>query len=325
VVLAHTVEDRLDVMRAAILTAYGQPPQPGDFENPAPGNGQVEVEVLAAGLNPVDIAMASGTFYGGAPPLPSVVGREGVGRLPDGRRAYFDGPVAPFGSMAERALIDPESAIPLPDGLDEGVATGLGIAGLAAWLSLEWRARVQEGETVLVLGASGVVGQVGVQAARLLGAARVVAAARSREGLERARELGADATVRLDQEEDLAEALRSACAGGADVVVDPLWGEPAAAAVEAMRPGGRLVQIGQSAGERSSILSSAVRGSMLSILGHTNFAAPLEVKRAAYTRMAEHAAARELRLEVERVGLEDVGEAWARQQAGPQRKLVVVP
>ncbi len=312
-------------MRAAILTAYGQPPVLGDFDDPAPAKGQVEVEVLAAGLNPVDLVIASGTFYGGSPPLPSVVGREGVGRLPDGRRAYFDGPVAPFGSMAERTLIDPESAIPLPEGLDEAVATGLGIAGLAAWLSLEWRARVQEGETVLVLGASGVVGQVGVQAAGLLGAGRVVAAARSADGLERARELGADATVRIGEDRDLAEALRSACGGGADVVLDPLWGEPAAAAVEAMRQGGRLVQIGQSAGERSSILSSAVRGGMLSILGHTNFAVPAEVKRAAYTRMADHAAAGELRLEVERVALEDVGEAWARQQAGPQHKLVVVP
>jgi len=313
-------------MRAAILTAYGRPPEPGDFDDPSPAKGQVEVEVLAAGLNPVDIAIASGTFYGGSPPLPSVVGREGVGRLPDGRRAYFDGPVAPFGSMAERALIDPASAIPLPEGLDEAVATGLGTAGLAAWLSLEWRARLQEGEAVLVLGASGVVGQVGVQAARLLGAARVVAAARSEEGLERARVLGADATVRLDGEEgDLAEALRSACDGGADVVLDPLWGEPAAAAIEAMRQGGRLVQIGQSAGERSSLLSSAVRGGMLSILGHTNFATPTEVKRAAYTRMAEHATAGELKLEVERVSLEDVADAWARQQTGPHRKLVIVP
>ncbi len=312
-------------MRAAILREHGRAPELGDFEDPVAGEGQSVVEVLAAGLNPVDIAIASGTFYGGAPPLPSVVGREGVGRLSDGRRVYFDGPVPPFGSMAERGLIDASSAIPLPDGLDEAVATGLGIAGLAAWLSLEWRARVQEGETVLVLGASGVVGQVGVQAARLLGAGRVVAAARSAEGLERARGLGADAVVRLGSDGDLAKALRSATDGGADVVIDPLWGAPAAAAVEAMRPGGRLVQIGQSAGERSALLSSAVRGRMLAILGHTNFAAPVEVKRAAYTRMAEHAAAGELRLEVERVALSDVADAWVRQQAGPARKLVVVP
>lgn len=312
-------------MRAAVLREYGAAPQPEDFEDPQPAGGQVVVEVLAAGLNPVDLSISSGTFYAGAPDLPYVVGREGVGRDPAGRRIYFDGPVAPFGSFAERALIDEASAIPVPDGVDDGLAVCCGIAGLAAWLALDWRAGLQEGETVLVLGASGVVGQIGVQAARLLGAGRVVAAARSAEGLERASQLGADATVRIGEPDDLAEAFREAAGGGVDVVVDPLWGEPAAAAIEATNREARVVQIGQSAGARASIASSAVRGRMLSILGHTNFAAGPEAKRAAYSRMLEHASAGELTADVERVPLEDVADAWSRQRSGPHRKLVIVP
>ena len=78
----------------------------GEFEEPAAGPDQAVVEVLAAGLNPVDVAICAGRFYAGKPPLPSVAGREGVGML-DGERVYFDAPIAPFGSMAERALIDP--------------------------------------------------------------------------------------------------------------------------------------------------------------------------------------------------------------------------
>ncbi len=195
-------------MRAAVLHDFGVP-SAGDFEEPAAGPGQAVVEVLAAGLNPVDVAICAGRFYAGKPPLPSVAGREGVG-LVDGARVYFDGPIAPFGSMAQRALVDPAHTYALPDGVADGVAVALGISGLAAWLALTWRAQLQPGEHVLVLAASGVLGQIAVQAAKLLGAGRVVAAARSEEGLARCMELGADASVLLDGREDLATALAQA-------------------------------------------------------------------------------------------------------------------
>jgi len=312
-------------MRAALLRQYGEAPEPGEFDEPEPGEGQAVVEVLAASLNPVDVAMASGTFYAGSPPLPSVVGREGVGLTGDGKLIYFDGPVPPYGSIAERVLIDKVSAVPLPADIDPALASSLGIAGLAAWLALEWRAQVKPGETVLVLGASGVVGQVAVQAAKLLGAARVVAAARSSEGLQRAMERGGDATVQIDQVDDLAQAFRDAGEGGVDVVIDPVWGEPAAAALEACRPHGRLVQIGQSAGSHSSIASAAIRGKLLAVLGHTNFMAPQDVKRSAYLRMVGHAVSGDLSVDIERVALADIADAWRRQQKAPHHKLIVVP
>jgi len=314
-------------VRAAILRWYGAPPEPGDFDEPAAADGHEIVDVLAAGLNPVDIRMASGTFYGGSPPLPSVAGREGVGRRADGQLVYFDAPVPPYGSFAERAPIVSDSAIVLGAEIDPGLAVAFGVAGLAAWLALDWRAQLREGEAVLVLGASGVVGQIAVQGARLLGASRVVAAARSHDGLERAEGLGADAVVDLKAgAEDLVDALREASGGdGFDVVVDPVWGEPAAAALEACRARGRLVQLGESAGPYTTLTSATIRGRLLSVLGHTNFMAPPEVKRGAYERMVAHAAAGELSVDVERVPLEDVAEGWQRQQHSPHHKLVIVP
>lgn len=312
-------------MRAAILTAYGQTPEIGDFDDPTSGDGNEAADVLAAGMNPVDILKTSGNFYAGNPPLPSVTGGEGIARLADGRNVYFDAPLPPFGAFAERTLIDPGSTYAVPDGLDPALAVVFGIAGLAGWLALEHRAKVRSGETVLVLGAGGVVGQVAVQAAKLLGAGRVVAAARSSDRLDRASQQGADACVQIGAVDDLAAAFRAAGDGGIDVVVDPVWGEPAVAALTAMKPFGRLVQIGQSAGAEATIASAAIRGKTLDVLGHTNFAVPVETKRAAYERMAGYAVDGKLEVEVERVPLDGVPEIWERQRSSPGRKLVVVP
>jgi NADPH2:quinone reductase len=312
-------------MRAAILREYGQTPEIGEFDDPVASGGNEIVEVLAAGMNPVDILKASGHFYGGNPPLPSVTGGEGVGRLADGRTVYFDAPVPPSGSFAERALVSPDDTYAVPDGLDPALAVVFGIAGLAGWLALQYRANVQPGETVLVLGAGGVVGQVAVQAAKLLGAGRVVAAARSEDRLDRAVQQGADATVQIGAVDDLAEAFRAAGGGGIDVVVDPVWGEPAVAALAAMNPRGRLVQLGQSAGAEASVPSALIRGKTLDVLGHTNFGVPVADKRAAYETMAEQAAAGRLDVPVERVPLDAVPDIWERQRSSPGVKLVVLP
>ena len=314
-------------MRAAILREYDATPELGEFDAPVDGDGGdggVAADVLAAGLNPVDLRKAAGAFpLAPKPPLPSVAGWEGVARLSDGRRVYFDGPIPPHGALAERTLLDPDTLFDVPDGVDDGVAVALGIAGLAGWLALEWSAKLREGETVLVLGASGTVGQVAVQAARLLGAGRILAAGRSRAGLDRAAELGADATVELGG--DLEAALREAAPDGLDVVVDPLWGEPAVAAIKNCRRYARHVALGQSAGLEATIASADVRNKALSIVGHTNYAVPLEDRRAAYERMARHAAAGELTVDYERVPLDDAPEAWERLRSGPGAKLVVFP
>ena len=268
--------------------------------------------------------MASGTFHGTVPDRPYIPGREGVGRAEGGERSYFEAK-APFGSLAEKALAPREALVPLPDAVDDALATCFGVAGLAAWLALERRAHVGEGDKVLVLGASGVVGLIGVQAARLMGADLVVAAARDADGLKRAGELGADATVRMDEAADLAAAFREATDGGPDVVLDPLWGEPAAAATEAAAQGARIVHLGQSAGPKATFKSGDVRGKELSILGHSNFAVPRAEKNAAYRRMVEHCAAGELTAPVETMPLDRIADAWELQQQGPHHKLVLIP
>ena len=308
-------------MRAAILREHGGVPEV--HEHPEPEGGEV-LELVAAGLNPVDRRIATGTFPSERHEPPYIAGKEGVGRRADGGLVYFEYSRHPFGAFAERTTIEPGSGYPVADGVDAGVAVAMGVSGLAAWLPLAWRAGLQEGETVLVLGASGVVGQIAVQAAKLLGAGRVVAAARDADALERTRALGADETVQITGDE-LAPALREAAGGdGYDVVLDPLWGPPAAAAVLAMAPFGRLVSLGQSAGAEATFESGPVRGKPVSIFGYTNYTAGEERKAAAYAQLTRHVAAGDIRIELERIGLDDLPGAW-RRQGSSHRKVVVIP
>src|SRR3954454_12895516 len=248
-------------MDTAVLRDYGSDPEIGELGEPQ-ANGLALVEVSVAGLNPVDHTIACGRFPGREPPLPSVPGLEGIGTV-GARRVYFDSPVAPFGSMGERTLVEEDELIEVPEGVEDGLAVSFGISGLAAWLALTWRAELQEGESVLVLGSSGVLGQIAVQGARLLGAGRVVAAARDAESLDRARrELGADAVVERGGQGDLEEQFKEAGGGGFDVVIDPLWWEPALAALGSLNVEGRLIQIGNSAAESVELPTRGFRNQL---------------------------------------------------------------
>jgi NADPH:quinone reductase-like Zn-dependent oxidoreductase len=310
-------------MRAAVLRARGEPPEPGEFPDPEPDVEHPVLDVLVAGLNPIDLSIAAGTVPAREREHPSVPGTEGVGEL-DGRRYYFDTPVPPYGSIAERALVERDSLIELPEDLDLGLAVSLGVSGFAAWLALTWRGELQSGDDVLVLGASGVVGQIAVQAARLLGAGKVVAAARDEASLERARhQLGADAVVQLGGEGDLTEHLREAVGGGYDLVIDPLWGEPAVAALAALNRDGRLVAIGNSASETAAMPGRDFRNRLGRIVGHTNFHASHQLKSEAYGAMARHAAAGEIAVPVHERPLEEVAAAWEELGRSPHHKLVL--
>jgi NADPH2:quinone reductase len=310
-------------MRAALIRELGAVPEPAEVAAPSRGT---LLEVDSAGLNPLDVGVAAGRFYGGHPPLPYVPGCEAVGRIRRSGRVYVSGGglgVRVDGTLAER--VDPGEALAIPVGDDvaDELALACGIAGLAGWLPLTWRAPVREDDRVLVLGATGIAGTIAVQAARLLGAQRVVAAGRDPGRLERTRELGAHETVQVERD-DLADALREACGGdGPTLVFDPLWDGPAAAAVQAAAPGARIVQVGQSAGPEATLRSNDVRGKQLELLGYSNFAAPSDVVRQGYLELLGHVASDRVRVEVETFPLDELAWAWRRQVAGPGAKLVV--
>src|SRR5262249_57964524 len=127
----------------------------------------------AASFKPVDKQLAAGTQFASSREFPVICGTDGVGRLPGGSRVFFGGPRRPYGSFAERTVVRLEQCFPIPDNLDDATAAAVP-NGVSAWLSLSHRAGLRPGETVLILGATGVTGRLAVQIAKILGASRVV-------------------------------------------------------------------------------------------------------------------------------------------------------
>jgi NADPH:quinone reductase len=305
-------------MRAAQIAGLGREPQLVELE----GDGAVEIRAVA--LNPIDIAVANGRFYGGHPPFPYVPGNEAVG-LVEGVRLHLHGEnrgITLNGFLVERLDFPAALGAPVPDELDDATASACGVAGLAGWMPVAVRAPVQPDDRVLVLAATGAAGRVAVQAAKLLGAQRVVAAGRNDARLKRTLSLGADETVNLE-DDDLVERIRDACGDeGPTLVVDPLWGDVARIVTEAAAPNARIVHMGQSAGPDATLASSLVRGKQLSILGYTNFRLTPEQRIDAYGDLTAHVGAGRIEIDVETFPLDRVADAWQAQQEGT--KAVVV-
>jgi NADPH:quinone reductase-like Zn-dependent oxidoreductase len=317
-------------MRAAVVEAVGSPPAVGDVDEPVPDARSALVEVEAAPLNPVEIRVAAGRHPRQAQP-PYVPGLEGVGRvvesarIPPGRRVRFESAALPGfganGTLAERAAVPEESLVVLPDEAPADLAAALGVVGITALLAIE-RAAPAGGERVLVLGATGAVGQAAVQLAKLLGAGRVVGAGRNSGRFQDILDLGADAMVDLG-DSDLPAAFEEAAGGPLDIVIDPLWGEPAMAALRVLATEGRLVNVGQSAGTDVRIPLELVRNRQGAIHAISSGWTGLERKASVYDRLLDYALSGHLTVDREVLPLEDVGSAWERQGASPGRKLVI--
>jgi len=261
-----------------------------------------------------------------------VPGVQGVGVVtgsavhPAGTRIWFatSAGMAPGdGSLAERCAVADADLVPITADLPDPAAAALGLSAVAAWMALTWRGRFRAGETVVVLGAGGAVGQVAVGAARVLGAARVVAVCRPGRSAERARGAGADEVVELTGGVDeLADRLARACGGAADVVVDPVFGTAATAASRVLAAGGRLVNLGGASGDTAQFSSSVLRSRSAEVLGYTNNALTPAQRAAALDTVLGHAAAGRLGVAHDVLPMSRVAEAWARTAQGGTRQVL---
>ncbi|MFC5510111.1 zinc-binding alcohol dehydrogenase family protein [Massilia jejuensis] len=302
-------------MKAAIITEKGAAPAIQDFPAPTAQAGALLVDVDTAGLGGWDVLGA----YRLGVQFPCVIRGEGVGRLEDGRRVYFgERSVQPYGAWAERTLVPVEELWDVPDDVDDRTAIAMGIAATGALVPLE-AAKIQPGEQVLVLGATGTLGQIALQLARHLGAGRVVAAARSAPALERLKERGiADDIVVLGGDDDVA-ALKAAGGAGFDVVLDLVCGQPMLNALKATRWGARIMTIGTGAGRQLNLDIADLLFRTLSCIG-TGQRPPAD-RRAIWERLLRIAREQAIQIDYADFAFDDAAAAWAAQIDGPHAKI----
>lgn len=256
-------------MRAMQVTELGQPLSLRDVPTPVPGPGQVQVRVHTCGLNFGDLLIIKGT-YQEKPALPFTLGMElcgtvtAVGAEVDtlrvGQRiAAYCG----FDALAEYAAIPANICVPIPDQMTDEDAAAFLIAYGTSHVALDYKAHLQPGERLLVLGASGGVGLTAVELGKLMGA-EVIAVARGADKLAVAKSMGADHLINSETD-DIRERVKSL--GGADVVYDPIGGDQFKAALRACNPEARLIPLGFASGEVPQIPANHLLVKNLTVIG----------------------------------------------------------
>lgn len=256
-------------MRAMQVTEYGQPLALRDIDKPTPAPGQILLKIHTVGMNFGDILLVKGT-YQEKPPLPFTLGMEicgtiegvgdGVSHLRPGQRvAVFAG----TGGLAEFGCFDAAACVPIPDNMSANDAAAFLIAYGTTHVALDYRANLQKGERLLVLGAAGGIGLTAVELGKLMGA-EVIACARGADKLAVCKAAGADHLI--NSETDDIRAVVKAL-GGADVVYDPVGGEQFTAALRACNPEARIIPLGFASGDVPQIPANILLVKNISVLG----------------------------------------------------------
>jgi NADPH2:quinone reductase len=256
-------------MLAYRVTETGQPARLMRIDPPRPGSGQVLLDIRACGLNFADLLMIKGT-YQDTPKAPFTLGLEVSGVIaalgPDVRGFAVGERVAIHagqGGLAQQGAFDADRLVRLPDAMSFEDAAAFQVAYGTSHVALDHRARLQPGETLVVLGAAGGVGLTAVEIGKRMGA-RVIAVAHGADKLAAAERAGADHLLDADHL-DLRSALKDL--GGADVVYDPVGGDAFTAAFRACRPEARILAIGFASGDVPQIPANHLMVKNIDVLG----------------------------------------------------------
>lgn len=322
-------------MKAAVLHKLGEIPRFEDFPEPAPEEEQVIVKVKAASLKNIDRMLARGSHYDSYSNLPVVVGIDGVAILEDGTRIYTG---SHSGMMAEKATVSKQRCVSLPDNIDNVTAAALPNPALSAWLALSYRAKLRPGETILIMGATGVTGKLAVQLAKYFGAGRIVATGRNKKELEILPLLGADTVISLEKSN---EELKKTFEGQIeykrfDIVLDYIWGHYAEVLLDAMTGHDlnaeahrtRYIQIGEMAGATIKLSAATLRSSAIELYGQGGGSIPKDGMAKILTeiipKLFNLAAEKKLVITTEEVPLKDIERVWRMQESGGKR-IVIMP
>lgn len=323
-------------MKAAIVYERGGMPQYADFPEPVvQHDNELLIAVKAAAIKHVDKSRASGYHYSSAddPGHAKVIGGDGVGLLEDGTRVFAFGV---SGMMAEKAIIEKNRMVKLPDGIDDITAAALPNAVAGSAMALRFRAGIKQGETVLINGATGFTGKIAIQVARHYGAKRIIATGRNEQSLQSLLALGADEIISLkqDDEKTLTRLKDIQANTPIDIVIDYLWGHTAELILASLKGKGsfthktRFVSIGALAGETIQLSAALLRSADLQLSGSGLGSWTKDEMEKLFTEiipeMFQLAADKKLIAETVSVQLKNIEELWAMKSPDGKRLVVTI-
>ncbi|MBA2937566.1 zinc-binding alcohol dehydrogenase family protein [Paenibacillus sp. CGMCC 1.16610] len=319
-------------MHAAVVRSFDTAPKYEIFDTPIPSEkNEVLIDVIAAGLHPRVRSQANGSHYTSSDKLPVVPGIDGVGRMANGQSIYFVAPDSALGTFAEKAVINPRRSVALPEGVDPILIAAAMNPAMSSWVAMRRRIDFQQGQKVLVLGATGNSGQMAVQIAKLLGASQVIGAGRDENRLNGLKDLGADATVSLVGDPEEAAERLGEIASEVDVVIDYLWGKPAELAMYPLLKNRSdrsralsWIQIGSIAGPTAAVPSVALRSANFSLLGSGQGSVSTSGYVAELPALIDVIAAGKLKVNSVSVPLSKVEDVWNDSAYAGQR-VVFIP
>lgn len=323
-------------MKAAVMYQQGAVPQYTDFPEPiAQNEEEAVVTVKAVALKHLDKSRASGKHYSTDAPQQGgrVIGGDGVCLLADGTRVWALGV---SGMLAEKATIEKDRVVKVPDGLSDVQAAALPNAIIGAAMGLKFKAGIQPGDVVLVNGATGFTGRVAIQIAKHYGAKKIIATGRNQQSLNALVQLGADEVISIQQtdEQFIATLKKIHAATPIDVTIDYLWGHTAEMILSCLKGDGsfsnrtRFVSVGSMAGDLVQLSAAILRSINIQLTGSGLGAWSKAEVRALFTdilpEMFQLAAAGQLSAETIEVPLSDIANLWDVAVPGGQRLVVTI-
>lgn len=318
-------------MKAAILYQYGESPKYAEVPDPIPNTGEALVTMVASSIKQLDKSKAAGKHYTKYQALPAIVGMDGIAQLADGTHVYITGI---DGTMAEKAMIVPNSGIPVPEKLSIPLAAALPNALLGSDAAMLYRGGLTKGDTILINGATGATGRIAIQMARNRGAKCVIAVGRLSSGLDELTALGADILIDTQQDDNaFTEALTEVFQQHQpNVVIDYLWGHPAELILKALHGvitnKVNYITVGEMAGATIQLPSTLLRSRKIELLGSgIGSISYKEIKEYFTTELPtayQWAAEGKIIMPLETVPLSDIETAWQTPEKQGKRNVVML-
>lgn len=322
-------------MKAAVMFPGKDRPQYTDFPEPVvQQENALLVSIKAAAVKHLDKSKANGKHYSTKDLISqaAIIGGDGVGLLQDGKRVYAIG----NGMLAEKAIVEKDRLVLLPEGIDDVTAAALPNAVIGSAMALRFRAGMKPGETVLINGATGFTGRMAVQVARHYGAKKIIVTGRNEQSLQALLPLGAEETVPVQQEDAafVAQIKSIHAHTPIDVIIDYLWGHTAELILAALKGSGsfthktRFVSIGAVAGDIIQLSAENLRSVDLQLSGSGLGSWTKNEVQQLFTvilpEMFQLAAGGQLKVDTISVPLQEIEQLWNREAPSGKRWVVTI-